>query len=381
MISNREFRRIYLMQVFLAVADAMALNFMMLYLLTLGFRLEQLLLATTCGFSVPVIVIAAMRRARAKVSFSIAFAAKITAYLIASLWLGPVTVNFIYVTNALVLVFFWIPYNLEFFSYATERTRAYSGSVAILIYPLVALLVPPVAAYTWSHHGFATNMGISISIMLGSILYALLNPSIKFRSFNYHIIDSLKSLRKYRTLFFLQGLWEASAFVCVPVFTLLYIGTELKLGFFFSYLGVLSVIATITLARLSDRSGRRTSYLYPTVILAAGATIAVALSRSTLWWVALVGLFNFTSIMATPFLIAVALDAKVTGMNMWAGREFLLNLGRALGSALTLAVYSLSGDYRLAFVLLGAVLLLYPCALRLKGVYAKAPIIPGQPAK
>lgn len=381
MISNREFRRIYVIQVMMAVADAMAMNFMVLYLVTKGFRLDQLLLATTLAFAVPVFAIACMRRARAKVSFTIAFLVKIVAYLVALLWVDPVTLNFIYITNALVLVFFWVPYNLEFFSYATEKTHAYSGSVAIVIYPLVAMVVPPVAAYTWHAHGFTSNMLISICILAGLIVYVLTSRSIKFRSFDYRITESLRNLKGYRTLFALQGFWEASSFVGVPVFTLLFIETELRLGFFFSYLGVLSVIATIMLARLSDRRRRRTAFLYPTVILAAGATISLGLARSTVLWVMLVGLLNFTSIMTTPFLIAVALDAKVRGINMWSGRELLLNLGRSLGSCSILLVYRSGMDYRLAFIVLGGALLLYPVLLRVKRIYTGAEIIPAQPAR
>jgi hypothetical protein len=381
MISNKEFRRIYLMQILLAVADAAALNFMMLYLTTLGFGLGRLLLATTFGFSVPVIFIAVMRRARAKVSFTIALAAKITAYLIAILWLRPLTINLIYISNALVLVFFWIPYNLEFFSYSTERNRAYSGSVAIVIYPVVALAVPPAAAYIWHSRGFHANMLVSICILAGALVYVVSNRSMKFRKFDYRIGEALRDLKGYRSLFFLQGLWEVTSFVGVPVFTLLYIGTELNLGFFFSYLGVLSVIATIALARLSDRMRKRTAFLYPTVIFAGGATIGLSLANSTLSWVLLVGLLNFMSLMATPFLIAVALDARVTGINMWAGRELLLNLGRAIGAGLLLTVYTTTGDYRLAFVVLGSAFLLYPVLLHRKRVYAEAPIIPSQPAR
>ena len=381
MISNREFRRIYVMQVLMAVADAMAMNFMMLYLVSKGFGLQQLLLATTLAFSIPVFAIAGMRRARAKVSFSIAFVAKISAYLIALFWLGPVTLNLVYVTNALVLVFFWVPYNLEFFSYATEKTHAYSGSVAIVIYPLAAMTVPPIAGYIWHTHGFAANMLISIAILATLIAYIIANRAIKFRSFDYRIADSLRSLKGYRTLIALQGFWEASSFVGVPVFTLLYIDTELRLGFFFSYLGVLSVIATIMLARLSDRYRRRTAFLYPTVIVAAAATISLSLARSTFLWVALVGVLNFTSIMTTPFLIAVALDAKVRGINMWAGRELLLNLGRSLGACTLLLIYRAGIDYRLAFVVLGGALLVYPVLLHIKRIYAEAEIIPAQPAR
>jgi hypothetical protein len=381
MISNKEFRRIYVIQVLLAVADATALNFMMLYLTTQGFNLQDLLVAATLGFSVPVLLIAAMRRARAKASFTVALVAKITAYLVAIFWLRPITLNLIYISNALVLVFFWIPYNLEFFSYSSEHDRAYSGSIAIVIYPVVALAVPPVAGYIWHSRGFLTNMLVSIAILTGSIVYVLLNRAMKVRRFNYRIEESLRKLKGYRSLFLLQGLWEATSFVGVPVFTLVFIGTELSLGIFFSYLGILSVTATVALARLSDRMRKRTTFLYPTVILVGAATIGLGLTGSTLSWILAVGLLNFMSLMATPFLIAVALDAKVTGINMWAGRELLLNLGRSAGAGLILAIYSLTGDYRVAFGLLGATFLLYPVLLHRKRVYAEAEIIPAQPAR
>ncbi len=381
MIKNREFRRIYAIQVLLAVADAMAMNFMMLYALTRGFRLEDLLLATTLAFATPVLLIALMRRARAKVSFCIAFAAKMACYIIALSWFGPFTLNLVYICNALVLVFFWIPYNMEFFSYVGEKTRAYSGSIAVAVYPLVGLLVPPVAGYVWHRHGFHANMMISIAVLVVAAAYVILNKEIKFRSFEYRIASSLRKLKKYRTLFLLQGFWEASVFIGIPAFTLLFIDTEVKLGVFFSYLGVLSALATVALARLSDRTSKRTAFLYPTVLLAAGATIALAFANSAPVWIGLAGLVSFANIMVIPFLTSVALDSGLTGIDMWAGRELLLNLGRATGSAAILGIYRYSHDHRAIFVLLGAGLLAYAAVLHAKRVYPSAKIVPGQPAR
>jgi len=381
MISNREFRRIYFMQVLLAVADAFALNFMALYLVGRGFELDQLMLATTLAFAFPVLVIAVMRSARAKISFSVALAAKVAAYLVALFWLSPGTMKMIYISNALVLVFFWIPYNLEFFSFATDKTRAYSGSVAIAIYPLVGLAVPTLAGYVWHSQGFRTNMVVSVSILGGTIVYMWLNRAIKFRRFGYDIRDSLRSLKRYRTLFFLQGLWEAATFIGVPILTLVFVRTELKLGLFLSYLGALSVVSTIMLARLSDRRGSRTAFLYPAVIVTAGATMSLYFAGTFFWWVLAVGVLNFTGVLTTPFLIALALDSGVSGIHMWAGREMLLNLGRSVGGAVILLTYRYFDNPRLAFVILGVGLLLYALVLHKKQIYTRAEIIPAQPAK
>jgi hypothetical protein len=381
MISNREFRRIYLMQVLLAVADAFALNFMALYLVGRGFELDQLMLATTLAFALPVLLIGVMRSARAKISFSMAFVAKICAYLIALFWLSPGTMKFIYISNALVLVFFWIPYNLEFFSFTTEKTRAYSGSVAIAIYPLVGLSIPTLAGYVWHSRGFAANMWLSLSILSGTIIYMWLNKAIKFRRFDYRIRDSIRSLKRYRTLFFLQGLWEAASFIGVPLLTLIFVRTELKLGLFLSYLGALSVVSTIMLARFSDRRGSRTAFLYPAVIVTGAATMSLYFAGTFFWWVLAAGVLNFAGVLTTPFLIAVALDSQVSGINMWAGREMLLNLGRSVGGLVLLLAYRYVENPRLAFVVLGAGLLLYAAVLHVKQIYPRARIIPAQPAK
>ncbi|MGD9140078.1 MAG: hypothetical protein PVJ42_00920 [bacterium] len=381
MIKNREFRRIYIIQILLAVADAMGMNFMMLYLVTTGFSLEQILLATTLAFFTPVVLIALMRRARAKVSFLIAFAAKITCYATALLWLKDSTISLIYISNALVLVFFWIPYNVEFFSYVGEKSKAYMGSLAVAVYPLVGLLIPPVAALIWRTRGFDYNMIAAVAILGTGAAYVLLNRAIRFRAFDYSISVSLRRLKRYRLLFFLQGFWEASVFVGIPAFTLLFIRTEVRLGIFLSYLGVLSVLATIALARLSDRTSRRTAFLYPTVLLAGCATLALALARSFPVWIGVAGLVNFSNVMAIPFLTSVALDADVTGIDMWAGRELLLNFGRAAGSGILLVTYTYWHDYRPGFLILGAALLLYAGMIHVKRIYVRAPIVPSQPAR
>jgi hypothetical protein len=381
MITNREFRRIYLMQVLLAVADAFALNFMALFLLGRGYRLEEIMLGVVLGFSVPVLLIAVMRRARAKISFSIAFAAKITAYLIALFWLTPHTLKFIYIANALVLVFFWIPYNLEFFSFATAKTRAYSGSIAIAVYPLVGLAVPALAGYTWHSRGFTVNILVSVGILTASLLYMLFNKAIRFRRFDYRIGDALRQLRRYRTLFFLQGVWEAASFVGVPLLTLLFVRTGVALGLFLSYLGALSVVSTVLLSRLSDRRGSRTGFVYPALLAAGTATVCLSLAGNFTAWAVLVGIFNFLNILSLPFLIAVALDAEVTGINMWAGRELLLNLGRSAGGVILLFLYRYSGNPRIAFIALGCALFAYSLVLHLKRIYPRERIIPAQPAR
>lgn len=381
MISNREFRRIYLMQVLLALADAFALNFMALYLVRMGYGIDQIVLAAMLGFSLPVILISVMRHARAKVSFSVAFAAKIVAYLIALLWLSPSVMKLIYVSNALVLVFFWIPYNLEFFSFTTEKNRAYSGSIAIAIYPLVGLAVPGLAGYIWHTHGFNANMLVSVSVLAASIVYMLFNRAIKFRRFDYGIGESLRSLKRYRTLFFLQGFWEASSFIGIPLLTLLFVKTEVGLGFFLAYLGGVSVVSTVTLSRLSDRRGSRTAFIYPGLMATGAATILLCLAGTLFRWVLLVGIVNFLGVLTTPFLIAVALDSPVSGINLWAGREMLLNLGRSLGGALIFLVYHYAGNPRLVFVFLGGALIGYAVVLHLKEIYPRVKIIPAQPAR
>ncbi|MBN2498880.1 MAG: hypothetical protein JXR96_30095 [Deltaproteobacteria bacterium] len=381
MIENREFRRIYALQVLIAVADAMGMSFMALYAVKRGLRLEDLLEAMTLAFAMPVILIALMRRARAKLSFCFAFAAKVAAYAIAFSGLGPCTLDLVYMSNALVLVFFWIPYNLEFFSYASERSRAFSGSLAMAVYPFVGCLVPPLAAHVWAAYGFGANMLAAVAVLVGASAHALLNRSIRFRAFDYRIGHSLRKLVRYRALFLLQGIYEASVLVGVPVFTLLFIRTEVRLGVFFSYLGLLSMLATIALARLSDRTRRRTAFLYPTVFLAAGATMAMALGSSAPVWVGLAGLFQLSNILVVPFLISVALDAPVGGIDMWAGRELLLNLGRALGSVLMLIAYRALHDHRPAFLVLGAALLAFALLIHIQRIYPKVTIVPAQPAR
>ena len=64
--------------------------------------------------------------------------------------------------------------------------------------------------------GFKTNIVIAIAILASMIFYTWLNKSIKMHSFNYKIKDVLKSMKRLRTLFILQGIWESSFFVAIP---------------------------------------------------------------------------------------------------------------------------------------------------------------------
>jgi hypothetical protein len=218
-------------------------------------------------------------------------------------------------------------------------------------------------------------------ILAASIVYMWLNKAIKLRRFDYDIRVSIRNLRGYRTLFFLQGVWEAASFIGIPLLTLLFVRTELKLGFFLSYLGALSVISTIALSKLSDRRGTRTAFIYPALFFTGAATVSLFFAGTFFLWILLVGVTSFLTVLTTPFLIAVALDSKIAGINMWAGRELLLNLGRSFGGMLLFVAYRYTAEPRLAFVFLGCSLFAYALSLHLKRLYPRVRIIPAQPAR
>ena len=111
------------------------------------------------------------------------------------------------------------------------------------------------------------------------------------------------------------------------------------------------------------------------------ATISLYFAQTFFWWFLLVGVVNFMGVLTVPFLIAVALDAEVAGINMWAGGELLLCLGRSLGTALLLLIYRYADNPGLTLAILGCALFMYAVVVHLKQIYPRVRIIPAQPAR
>ena len=333
----------------------------------LGASLLELSLYFAFMNLVPIIVITSMRSVNIRTNFILTF---ILMSLLA-LFLSTVTekspIILIGVITGVAFYLFWVPINILFFSKIGDGEHAFSSgkyyalvSIGRAIIPFFAGLLA--AKYT---HSFVYALASFIFALL--ILYAITLPTKKI---TYDLKKAYKSMRFISVLIFLEGMRGQIFFMAIPLFTLTFIHTELKLGAFLSYLGIAGIIAALILTKISDRQKKRAAYVYPITILLALFCISLFFARTPLLWGVASAVLFFLNALAGPFEITVLIDNVEDKTSAMTAREVLLASGRMFASLVIASVYLFTGTFYLSYLLIGTAYLLYPLIVFAKKVYA-----------
>lgn len=160
-------------------------------------------------------------------------------------------------------VLFFIPYNIAHFRLTPNHRTSLSAAILFSIYPFIAFVAPLFAGWV-AEKSYA-------HIWLGSFMFFLIALFlVKFQTrftFRFNLKQDLTYLKPTWLIVALQGLWEPIVFGVIPVFTLNFIKTPLAIGSYFSYLGLVAILANLFLGRLSDKLNRRLRFLIPTTAL------------------------------------------------------------------------------------------------------------------
>jgi len=264
-----------------------------------------------------------------------------------------------------VFFLFWVVFNIAYFKMISHDHRAlyYASS------PVLSAVLPIAAGL------LATKYSMNAVFFVGALFFlfaAVAAITLKNSTINYRFKDAFKSVKGVRTLCFVQGFWEVTAVIAIPLVTLYFIRNELAFGAFLSYLGIFGIIAALVMAKMSDKSKKRTLFIYPLVVVLAILTTSLFFARSFWLWGVFLGLFYFVMQMANPFFVTVVLDrAKHDIANSMIAREFMLNLGRFFGTAVLLFCVSVLNEEYAFFFVSGVALLFYPAILYFKRLYSE----------
>ncbi|NOZ81380.1 MAG: hypothetical protein GXP63_06950 [DPANN group archaeon] len=262
--------------------------------------------------------------------------------------------------------FFWVVYNIRYFELTTEGGTAFASAILASIGPIVSVLVPLLTGLLSGVIGFQTSFLLSIPFLFAS-WYAF--KKLPAKNAEYNIVRALASMQNLKRLLFIDGFWQASYYVLIPIITLSYVHSPLGFGAFLSYLGIIGVLASFVLSRLADRYRNRSIFIYPATIFMAAFTIAAAFTDSFWGWLIVVGLFSFFRGIASPLMMTVVIDSKKDLHDAMLGRTYLLMVGRFFGTLSVLVSFSLLGSFRYSLILVGLVAAGYPFILFTTRVY------------
>ncbi|MFH1221498.1 MAG: hypothetical protein V1492_00255 [Candidatus Micrarchaeota archaeon] len=257
--------------------------------------------------------------------------------------------------------FFWVPLNIKYFG-ASQQQAATLGTVYFSLSSILGIVVPVLGGGIWNAFGSQAFFLVAGTLFL---LPAAAVFILEKGSYKHELGEALKETKGFKTLNFIEGLY-GGILISSTLISLTYFKDPLYFGIFFSATTLFSVIASLFVSRMSDKTRKRRGYIAATSGLTGLATVAMGFATNLVSWYAAVGIRNFFSILFWPFTTAIIVDNRRDLSKLMVGREFMLNVGRVFGVVAVIAFQLVFSSVYPALAALGWVLALYPLVLELK---------------
>ena len=255
------------------------------------------------------------------------------------------------------IVCFWVPFNVLMLRTTSRKGRGEAIGYYFLVFPLIGLASPIAGGYLIDHVGYAFLFICAFLTLLCNALLIFLSPSTVSRPMKGRL--TIRRMRPRLALgFFFEGGQEGIWMPAVALISMVFVQGEANLGYLFALFALLGGMASIIVARWSDRRGKRHLYVTAAAIIAAFFIWGAAMAPDVSWFL----LFTCGVYLAQPML-AILLFAMASDrmerqkVSCSLTRELLLNAGRIFGGAVCALVLFQTGDVRLAYALSGAMLL------------------------
>ncbi len=346
------------------MASSLGGSQLFLYFLHAGLSMTDIIFANVIAYFSPLILMLLLNGRTIDLRRTMIAGAVISA-LAYMLFAGiPYSREFFFATIFLLgsyLFLFWVPFNGMYFPLCKGR-EALMSSVYFAVFAVMSVIMPLVAGWIAASYGFEVLMLCTAIIYL---LAAILMASLPKVYFDYKLPSCLEELRGYKLVNFFLGLYEGINWCSAIVVALIFFHLPQELGLFLSATAMFSIIGSLAVSALSDKSRKRSLYLNVfSIMLAISNIISVFASMQFLWFISSAVRYFFTNLFY-PFTTAIVVDSGRDMRKAMIGREFVLNAGRVVGTLIVLAVaayYSIMAS----FILAGLTLILYPLTLWFK---------------
>ena len=322
-------KRLLVIQAIMNMAMAIAGTFSLIYLVNRGFSESESLLYLVTGIVTTVVLTVAlsnrgwMNSKRSILASNIFLAASYGSLLVLDglpLLLIP---GFFY---GLQITFFWLPFNILILRYTRDQNRGFTLGISFFIFPLISVIMPILGGSIIENMDFDLVFLIATGILLVNAILVLVSKDLPGGILRLKLKKMGSSIWR---AFFFEGMHEGVFFFASPLLTYYFAGGEFMTGIMFSFFALIGTLASVFIARVSDREGKRLIFAK---IGAAGAIpgmIIAGLADTTTVFLIGMAIFNFFIPMVWIFLMTRAGDMKRKGDSMLT-REFCLNSGRAV---------------------------------------------------
>jgi len=353
---------------------AKAVLIMHIFLFTISLSLLPKFFASQ-GYSLPKVVLAYMLASSCavvmlciipKYNLKYSLMGGLAAYLLVNVALFLNLVPFSYIAYVLLICLptslYWIPLNYQYFNNSQKQKNGTNSSLYLVVSAIFGIILPPLSAIIIKYGGYNWLFGVTALLYLIPIYYTY--KYVPTVSINTKLTEALSKFKRLKTITLMEGIF-AYFFIIIPIYVLLFITDTLYYGMFMGYIGLIGGVVAIGVAYLSDKSGKRMSYLWPLFLFLAACIFGMYFVGDGIYWMILIGIFALFNGISNSLRMALSMDVKEIDLDFWRAREIFLNLGRviALGIALILFYYQ---HYEWIFLFYGMIALAYPFMVRYK---------------
>lgn len=351
---TRALRNILLIETLLAMAGTMVSPFISIYL----FR-SELGYISIAGFYGMCFVMCVLfciifsyypvTNARLSISLSmgVLILNYLSIYLVPSPWLFIVSPALF----ALYVMWFWLPFNFIFCQLTSKGDRGTTIGIIFLLFPIIQLVTPLVAGALISSEGYrplfllatailAVNIFLPYFLLKGRLGKVTEKARLDFRPFGRRLSAGLV----------LQGIQDGIFFFLLPLVSFGTMGGEFGVGLAMSLFAVGGAVGALVVARISDRSGDRVTWLRVGALACVPLFLLVWAFPTLYVFMVCIGVAQFTMYIVSILVMTMAVDRnerhKPTAL---LSRELLLEAGRAIGAVLVAVVWMVSYDLFLGF--------------------------------
>lgn len=361
---ERSYRHVLLVQSMLALANAAAALFGIVFLLKReGLSFEALVVFSLLQFAIATGACVALVRARPRRGMTLmtsGLAFLVSSYLAFLVLHGWPLLLFVAFAWGLYIPLFFLPFNA--LVVATTRTEDRAGKIGglFLAYTAVAIVAPSLGGAIVESAGYGVLFAFAACLLVANgALVVRLGIGRQRLALAY---DARTMGTRTATALFAEGGFEGLAFGVVSLIAYTFAKEELSFGGLFSLFALAAGVVSVTLGVVSDRLRNRQLFLIAGAASSALAAILVVRASSLEQFALGNSLLSLTASIAPLFLLTIAIE-RFPGRSgsAIATREVLLNAGRTTSLAafflLTIAGIPLQHAFLLATVCLAFVAL------------------------
>jgi MFS family permease len=358
--SRKRLMHLLVIEALVTLAGSLAGVFSVVYLVRSGLSLREASLFYLEAFVVAVAVCAlAFRRgiARPRSLMVAAMVLQACFYLSFVVLEGRLLLLVAPVFFGFYIVGFWVPFNILFLELTTRENRGEVISIVFLVFPLVSVFSPIIGGFLISEVSYEVVFVSALVALLSNAALIAISPAAS--SPPLKPVPSFNALgRRLSTGFFFEGCQEGVWFTCNSLLALLFAGDEFTLGLLLALFALAGGVASVYIARVSDRTGERALYARFGALASAPFIFLAAWTDSTLLYAMAMVALNLTLNLMAIFLFTLSSDRmEADKPSQTLTREVLLNSGRVAGGAVCALVIFVTGDIRLAFASAGLLIL------------------------